>query len=104
MVDSLKIVTATNRKPADELADVRAKIKELKAREESLRGKLIAGTVSLTGDEYRVVISETKSEVIDSVKIKKEFGLQFLRPFLKQRETTVVKLKRLDGKPSDVEQ
>ena len=97
MTDTVKLTTATNRKPADELADVRERIKALKTREEILRTQLIDGEVDLIGDEYRVVISKVKSERVDVARMKKELGTKFLKPYLIQSETTFVKLKGVDG-------
>ena len=48
-----------SRKPADRLADLREEIKALEAEEESLRQGFIAGTLSLEGDDFTVVV-ETK--------------------------------------------
>ncbi|MGY3615696.1 hypothetical protein [Bradyrhizobium sp. USDA 10063] len=87
----------TNRKPPDELADVRERIRELKAREDELRDMLIAGACDPIGDDYAATISKVKSERIDSTKLRKELGLQFLRPYLVPSESTVVKVERMKG-------
>jgi hypothetical protein len=91
----------SNRKPADELADIRDQIRLLKAREEDLRQKFIAGKVSLSGDDYRVVVSGKTAEILDTAKIRKELGLQFLKPFMRTRETIWVMLRRVDGNSLD---
>ena len=96
MVKPIEFQVAGNRKPADELADVRERIRALKVREEILRAKMIAGECSLTGDEFKVFISSVKSEVLDTAKIRKELGTKFLKPYLVSRETTFVKLKERD--------
>lgn len=80
-MDGLKLVPKSNRKPADELADIREQIRELGARESELRAKMIAGECSLVGDEF------------DVARIRKELGTQFLRPFLKRVDVVCVKLK-----------
>lgn len=97
MRENLKAVPASNRKPADELADIRERIRELKTREDTLRVRLINGACSLTGDDYKVTVAKVKGEKLDTTKLKKELGLKFLRPFLRETETTFVRLKKLDG-------
>lgn len=87
---------ASNRKPPDELYDVREKIRELKARESVLRKLLLSGEADFTGDEFRVLISTSKTEKVDTAKLKEELGLKFLRPFLTTSETTYVKIRRLN--------
>lgn len=96
MAEISKLAT-TNRKPADELADIRERVRILKAREDILRAKLIDGDADLIGDEYRVVISKVKAERVDTAKLRKELGTKFLKPYLVQSETTFVKLKEIDG-------
>jgi hypothetical protein len=56
-----------NRHPADELADVRAEIKRLKAREAELRALLLrAGDVAdLAGDEWRATMRSAWSTRLD---------------------------------------
>jgi hypothetical protein len=90
----LKLADTSNRKPADELADIRERIKILKERESILRDRMLAGECSLAGDEFDVVISKVKSERIDTATLKRELGLKFLRPFLSTVETSFVKIKR----------
>ena len=58
---------------------------------------MIAGKCDLIGDEYKVVISKTKSEVIDTALMKKELGTRFLQQFMKKREITFVRLQDLKG-------
>lgn len=87
----------TNRKPPDELADVRERIKELKAREDELRELLITGEADLVGDDFAATISKVMSERIDSTKLRKELGLEKLRPFLVPSERTVVNVERMRG-------
>jgi vacuolar-type H+-ATPase subunit E/Vma4 len=91
------MMAETNRKPPDELADVRERIKELKSREEELRELLIAGECELVGDDFAATISKVVSERIDSVKLRKELGLEKLRPFLVPSERTVVNVERMRG-------
>jgi hypothetical protein len=90
-------VVQTNRKPPDELADVRERIKELKAREDELRELLIAGEADPIGDDYAAVISKVVSERIDTTRLRRELGLERLRPFLVPLESTVVKVERMKG-------
>jgi vacuolar-type H+-ATPase subunit E/Vma4 len=91
------VISQTNRKPPDELADVREQIRELKGREDELREMLIAGEADLIGDDFVVRITKVVTERIDSGRIKKELGLEFLRPFLVTSESTVVKVEKMKG-------
>ena len=90
----LKMVAKSNRKPADELADIRARIKELSDREQYLREEMVAGHCSLVGDEYRAVIQKRSAERLDIAKLRAEMGLQFLRPFLRSIPYHYLKLKK----------
>jgi len=62
MTDESKIRLLRNRHPADQIADVRAEIKQLELREEELRQWLIAHPDDLVGEtvEARLKISSRK--------------------------------------------
>ena len=90
-------MTQTNRKPPDELADVREKIRELKAREDVLREMLIAGEVELMGDEFLASVVVRPSERLDTAKMRKEMDPKVLEPFLVVSKTTTVKVDRVRG-------
>ncbi|MGY2987680.1 hypothetical protein [Bradyrhizobium sp. USDA 4508] len=88
---------STNRKPPDELADVRERIKELKGREDELRDLLIEGKADPVGDEYVAKISEQEGERIDSKKLRAKFGTDVLGPFMTKTRKTVVNVERMRG-------
>lgn len=85
-------MTQTNRKVPDQLADVREQIRELKAREDELRNLLILGKADLVGDDYTAVISRIITERIDIAQLRKELGLERLKPFLVPSESVVIRL------------
>ena len=85
----------TNRKPPDELADVRERMKELKRREDELKADLIAGKVDLVGDEFVARISQVTSERINSPKLRKEVAAEQLKPYLVTSVATVVNVERM---------
>lgn len=87
----------TNRKVPDQLADVREQIRELKLREEQLRELLIASDADLVGDDFVAVVSKVTSERIDVAQLRKELGLEKLRPFLVPSESVVIRLERMKG-------
>jgi hypothetical protein len=89
-------MNGTNRKPPDELADVRERIKELKGREDELRDLLIAGADPI-GDEFVATVKKVSSERIDGKKIRRDLGHEFLEPFLVEVESTVVNVERMRG-------
>jgi hypothetical protein len=89
------VMSQTNRKPPDELADVREQMKTLKAREDELREMLISGQADLVGDDCVAVVSIVTQERVDTAKLRAELGLERLRPFLKMTEATTVKVERM---------
>jgi hypothetical protein len=88
-------MTQTNRKPPDELADVRERMKQLKHREDELKASLIAGEVDLVGDEFIAKISQVTSERINSPKLRKEVAAEQLKPYLVTSTATVVNVERM---------
>ncbi|MET4313543.1 hypothetical protein [Bradyrhizobium sp. RT4b] len=82
-----------NRHRIDQLADVRAEIKVLKAREEQLRAEVLGSPDDLSGDESEASICEHTVERLDVERLKIELGLAFLRPFLREQVITSVRLK-----------
>jgi predicted phage-related endonuclease len=92
-----EMMSQTNRKPPDELADVREQMKELKVREAELRDMLIDGACDLVGDDYAATVSKVISERVDTVRLRKELGTERLRPYLVPSESVVVKVERVKG-------
>lgn len=89
-------MTQTNRKVPDQLAEVREQIKQLKSREEELRNLLISGEgADLVGDDWVAVVGRVVTERIDTAQLRKEFGLEKLRPFLVPSESVVIRLERM---------
>jgi hypothetical protein len=86
------------RHPVDQLADIRAEIKLLKQREEALRSEVLASPEDLSGDENEATVCETAVERVDLDLMKRELGLLFLRPFLRQQVQISVRLKQRDGR------
>ena len=82
-----------NRHPVDQLADVRAQIKQLRAREDELRAEVLANPEDRAGDEHEAMLCETTVERVDLELMKRELGMLFLRPFLRQQVQTSVRLK-----------
>jgi hypothetical protein len=81
-----------NRHPIDELADVRAEIKRLEAREAALRRRVIQSG-DMAGDEFEGVLKRTIQERVDVPAAKRELGA-VLRPFLRERACEQLWLKR----------
>jgi hypothetical protein len=82
-----------NRHPVDQLADVRAEIKVLKQREEALREEVLAHPDDLVGDDNEALLCETKVERLDLETMRRELGMLFLRPFLREQTVTSVRFK-----------
>jgi hypothetical protein len=78
--------------PADELAEVREKIKALTARADELRDKLLADGAHLQGDQYTATINPGVRETLDRKAIEEAFGEKAIAPFLKKTSFKTVKL------------
>jgi hypothetical protein len=79
---------------ADELADVRATLAELKAREDALRQRLIAAN-DRNGEEWRADVCNHSRERLDIAAAKSALGNK-LAPFLTKAEVTTVRLFRIN--------
>jgi hypothetical protein len=86
----------SNRHPADELAEVRAAIRELKAREAELRLLLLDG-LDLKGDLWRATIRTQTRELVN-LAAAKQAPPDVLGPFLWTRNITMVFLHRAFAK------
>jgi hypothetical protein len=78
--------------PADELAEVREKIKILTARADKLRDKLLEEGADLKGDAYTANITPGTRETLDRAAITEAFGEKAIAPFLKKTSFKTVKL------------
>jgi hypothetical protein len=83
-----------NRHPVDQLADIRAEIKVLRAREAALRGEVLASPEDRTGDDNEAMVCQSTVERVDLEMMRRELGMVFLRPFLREAVVTTVRLKR----------
>lgn len=82
----------TNRHPVDELFDVRAEMKRLKSREDELRDLILSSKCGLTGDQFDADVQRSESERIDTTALRKEFGLEKLRPFMRKSVVQTIRL------------
>ena len=74
----------SNRHPVDELADVRAEVRRLKAREDEPRELILSGRCDPVGDQHEATVREAEAERIDTAALKRELGFERLRPFMRQ--------------------
>jgi hypothetical protein len=81
-----------NRHPIDEIHDIRREIRRLEARERELRQAVIQSG-DLTGDEYEAVLKHSVSERIDISALRRQLGLQVLKPFLRESACDVLRIK-----------
>lgn len=84
-----------NRKPADEIADLRALRKEIDRREEELRLGFINGTLDPVGDEYEVEVHVKSIERVNVKALRRILPPAALRPFLLDVPTHIVHSKVL---------
>jgi hypothetical protein len=87
-----------NHHPADELADVRAEIKQLQIREAELRSELLADGADRCGVQWEAVIKDYSQDRINAKAAIAHFGREALRPFMKQVKATEVRLTRARAK------
>ena len=84
----------SNMKPADELLQVRKRIKELQAREDELKEGFKAGTLSRSGDFAIVTVTKRKAKRFDRKAAEVELGS--LKKFDIEGEAIVVGVEELD--------
>ena len=82
----------TNRHPVDELADVRAEIKNLQARESKLRETLLADDADLSGGEHFARIDVTKQKRLERKLLEKRFGKEAVAECCTEIVITMVRL------------
>jgi hypothetical protein len=82
-----------NRHPVDELADVRAQMRQLKEREDALRRTILAGGCSLVGDEFEAAITKKTANRLDQAAAVRELGMKLLLPFMIRSEITAIRVK-----------
>jgi hypothetical protein len=85
-------VAMRNRHPADQLAEVRRDLEDLKAKEKFLRALLLE-TRDFRGEEWRAHPQELSQQRLDSVAAKQRYG-ELLEPFQVTQTYTVLKLVR----------
>jgi hypothetical protein len=81
----------TNIHPADELHDIRTRIKALEEREAKLRAKLLTGECSLVGDSYVAKLIELDQQRLDLAAARKALG-KMLASFTTTRRVRQVRL------------
>jgi hypothetical protein len=92
-----------NRAVADQLADVRAEISRLQVIEQRLRKEIVSsGEPVVRGDENAAVVTSFTSRRLDTEALRAELGEEAVGPFMRETETTMVRVFRLKG-PSRAE-
>jgi hypothetical protein len=87
------ILDRQNRHPADVLADVRAEIKRLQAREHELREILLMPNADLAGDEYSAAVREYKTrQALGYHQLVERLGLELANECSRQVERIAVYL------------
>jgi hypothetical protein len=85
-------MTIRNIHPADELADTRAQLRELKEHEAELRAELLGlKGEDLLGETFAAVQCVQVRESLDIAAAKKHLG-KALKPFLSKRSITQIRL------------
>ena len=79
----------SNRHPADELGDLRADIRRLKAREAELRERFIASGATVRGDETEVIVRRQRRRVLLRDRLPPQI-LQDPRLYEERVTTTVI--------------
>jgi hypothetical protein len=84
-----------NRHPADQLAEVRKDLEDLKAKEKFLR-TLLLETRNFRGEEWRAHPQEYSQQRLDTAAVRRRYG-ELLDPFLVTQTYTALKLVRVIG-------
>jgi hypothetical protein len=79
---------------ADRLADIRARIAELREQESLPRSGFVNGTLPIEGNDYTVVIERKSVERVDLASMRQHIEERIWRPFLIRGETLYVTLRR----------
>jgi hypothetical protein len=91
-IGSKAFTAMTNRHPADEMADIRERIKVLKTREAELRHTLLnAEQADRIGEEWLAETKQSKRKQLDNDALKEHFGPEALQPF--ERESVIKSIK-----------
>jgi hypothetical protein len=85
------MTTIRNLHPADELADVRTQLQQLKQREAELQTLLLSGEYGLAGDDYVAVISRHNTGQLDLKALREHYGTA-LNPFVVDSQIDFIRL------------
>jgi hypothetical protein len=85
------MTTTRNRHPADELADVRTQLQQLKQCEAELQTLLLSGECGLAGDDYVAVISRHNAGQLDLKALREHYGTA-LNPFVVDTQIDFIRL------------
>jgi hypothetical protein len=82
-----------NRHPADQLADIRSKIRRLQDREEELRDWLLEHPEAHQGEEFQVEVGTQQRRKVNLRGLADAIGASVLERFTRCTTVTVVKLR-----------
>ena len=92
--DNTDLISAT----IDELGQLKAKIADLKKREDELKDLLEgAGVTKAEGDLFRVTITQSVRESLDMEAVKAKLSPQFIRAHTKETRYTTVRVSARKG-------
>ena len=87
-------MNSPNFKPADELAAIRERIKQLKAREAEIKAGMLDGSIEMSGDYSLARIVTRKSRRFDRKAAEAELG--DLSRFMVETETQTLLIEEMD--------
>jgi hypothetical protein len=85
----------SNQHPADKLAMVRSRIKELELEEEQLRNWLLAHPDDCTGFDFAALISTRSTRRIDAEALRRHVSAEIVAKCTVSNETTHIRLREL---------
>jgi hypothetical protein len=85
---------ASNRKPADRLAELREQIRILKNEEKHLREGFISGGLSREGDDHIVSVEVKPNERVELAEMRKHVDESIWKPFVIERPVTYVNVRK----------
>jgi len=88
-----------NRHPVDELAEIRATIRYLQERADTLRAAILAGACLLSGEQHLATVTTQSTRRFDKAAAIRALGMERLRPFMSEAQVKIVKVRAPCGDP-----
>jgi hypothetical protein len=95
MAKIVSLPEASNCHPCDELAELRAQREKIEARENELRRIIVTSPDLRVGEEHVATVAQCSRDTINLQKLKRDFGLKVLKPYLRSNTFPMVYLRKV---------